>query len=127
MNKTEREQIRRLVADFKQWGQRAEELGSWHRAVHETAASSERHLRSLSVEITRTGEAAWRVAPLETDDVSIVKHLWERANLPETTPGDRALLRLLSEDAHRAIAEVGPVLGVRRFLTGSAKKQSAEA
>ncbi|WP_432933355.1 SNF2-related protein [Microbispora sp. CA-135349] len=127
MNKTEREQIRRLVADFTQWGRRAEELRAWHHAVREAAAGGERHLRSRSLEITRAGEAAWRVVPLGTDETGVVRHLWERANLPETTAGDRALLRLLTEDAPRAIAEVGPALGVRRFFTGSARKQSADA
>lgn len=126
MNKTEREQIRRLVADFKRWGQQARNLRAWHHAVHDAAASSERHLRSRSVVISRAGEAAWCVVPLETDDMGIVKHLWERANLPAMTASDEAMLRLLTEDAPRAIAEVGPALGLRRFFTGSARKQSAD-
>ncbi|MEU8055229.1 DEAD/DEAH box helicase [Microbispora bryophytorum] len=126
MNKTEREQIRRLVADFKQWGQRAEDLRAWHHAVHQAAADSERHLHSRSLEITRAGQPAWRVVPLETNDTGIVMHLWRRANLPAMTASDEAMLRLLTEDAPRAIAEVGPVLDVRRFFTGSARKQSAD-
>ncbi|WP_327045350.1 DEAD/DEAH box helicase [Microbispora sp. NBC_01189] len=126
MDKTEREQIRRLVTGFKQWEQRAADLQAWHHAVRETADSREEQLRSRSVEITRAGEAAWSVVRLQPDDMGIVKHLWERANLPETTAGDRALLWLLTKDAPRAVAEVGPVLGVRRFFTGSAKKQSAD-
>ncbi|WP_231934596.1 DEAD/DEAH box helicase [Micromonospora viridifaciens] len=40
---------------------------------------------------------------------------------------DRALLHLLTTDAPRAVADVSPMLGVRRFFTGSAKKQSAGA
>ncbi|MFJ2028692.1 SNF2-related protein [Streptosporangium sp. NPDC087985] len=127
MNKTEREQIRRLVADFKQWGQRAADVQAWHHAVQDAASSGERDLRSRSVEITRAGQAAWRVVPLEMSDTGVVRHLWDRANLPATTADDRALLRLLTEDVSRAIADVGPLLGVRRFFTGSARKQSADA
>jgi hypothetical protein len=126
MNKTEREQIRRLVADFKQWSQRAEEVRAWHRAVQEAAKSGERDLGARSAKITRAGEVAWRVVPLETSDTGVVRRLWERANLPATTADDRALLRLLTENVARAIADVRPALDVRRFFTGSARKQAAD-
>ena len=127
MNQTEREQIRRLVADFKQWGQRAADVQARYHAVQNAVSSGERDLRSRSVEITRAGQSAWRVVPLGRYDLSVVRHLWERANLPETTAADHALLRLLTEDVPRAIADVGPLLSARRFLTGSARKQTAEA
>jgi superfamily II DNA or RNA helicase len=126
MNQTEREQIRRLVTDFEQWGQRAADVQAWYHAVQNAAGSGERDLRSRSVEITRAGQSAWRVVPLERYDLSVVRHLRERANLPATTAADHALLRLLTEDVPRAIADVGPLLGARRFFTGSARKQSAE-
>lgn len=125
MNKTEREEIRRLTADFRQWSHRAEDVQAWHQAVQDAASSDERAMRSRSVMVGRAGEAAWRVLALWMSDIEVVRRLWERATLPVPTADDRALLRLLTKDAPRAVAEVAPMLSVRRFFTGSAKKQSA--
>jgi hypothetical protein len=94
---------------------------AWHHAVQEAAKSGEEDLGARSVRITRAGEAAWRVVPLEPGDTSVVKRLWERANLPAPTADDLALLRLLNEDVSRAIAGVGPALGARRFFSGAAR------
>lgn len=60
-------------------------------------------------------------------DTDVARHLWERAHLPLATADDHAMLRLLTEDVPRAIADVEPLLGMRRFFTGSAAKQAAEA
>ncbi|WP_329259514.1 DEAD/DEAH box helicase [Actinoallomurus sp. NBC_01490] len=76
--------------------------------------------------IDRAGEPAWRVVPLGRDDLAVVRRLRERANLPVVTSGDQALLRLLTDDVPRALADVAPALRVRRFFSGSAKKQTAE-
>nr|WP_030502751.1 DEAD/DEAH box helicase [Micromonospora purpureochromogenes] len=127
MNKTEREEIRRLMADFTQWSHRAEEVQDWHQAVQDAASSDERALRSRSVMVGRAGQAAWRVLPLRKSDIGVVRRLWERATLPMPTAHDRSLLQLLTTDAPRAIADIAPIFGVRRFFTGSAKKQSAAA
>ncbi|MFC0532501.1 DEAD/DEAH box helicase [Phytohabitans kaempferiae] len=127
MNKTEREEIRRLTADFRQWIHRAEEIQDWHKAVQEAASSDERTMRARSVIVGRSGQAAWRVLALRTSDVGVVRRLWERAALPMPTADDNALLRPLTKDVPSSIASVTPMLGVRRFFSGSAKKQSAEA
>ncbi|WP_435125579.1 DEAD/DEAH box helicase [Micromonospora tulbaghiae] len=127
MNKTEREEIRRLTADFRQWSHRAEDVKAWHQAVQAAASNDERVMRSRSVMVGRAGQAAWRVLALHTSDAGAVRHLWERATLPVLTAEDRALLRLVTEDAPSAIADLAPMLGLRRFFTGSAKKQSAVA
>ncbi|SCF08960.1 SNF2 family N-terminal domain-containing protein [Micromonospora viridifaciens] len=127
MNKTEREEIRRLTADFRQWSQFAEDVQAWRQAVQDAASSDERTLRSRSVMVGRAGQAAWRVLALRPSDMEVVRRLWERATLPVPASDDRALLHLLTTDAPRAVADVSPMLGVRRFFTGSAKKQSAGA
>ncbi|MEU8004184.1 DEAD/DEAH box helicase [Catellatospora sp. NPDC049111] len=127
MNKTEREQIHRLVADFKQWGKRAADVQARRQAVQDSAGSGERVLRTRSVELRRAGQTAWLTTPLEMGDTVVVRDLWQRANLPVATAEDRALLRLLAEDVPRAIDAVRAVLGIRRFLTGPAKKQPAQA
>lgn len=127
MNKTERTEVRRLVADFEQWSRRAAEVQAWHQTVRQAASSGEQHLRSRSIQITRSGQSAWLVVPLHPSDTGIVRHLWERANLPVMTSGDRTLLRLLTQDVARAVADVGPMLGLRRLFAGSARKQAADA
>ncbi|MEV8511499.1 DEAD/DEAH box helicase [Dactylosporangium sp. NPDC051484] len=127
MNKTERVEIRSLVADFEQWGRRAAQVQARRHAVQAAASNGERDLHARSVGINRAGQIAWRVIPLQSSDKDIVGHLWERASLPATSADDHALLRLLTKDAAHAIAEVSPLLGLRRFFTGSARKQSAEA
>lgn len=125
MNKTEREEIRRLTADFRQWSQRAADVQDWHQAVRDAASSDEQAMRSRSVMVGRSGQVAWRVLPLWMRDTEVVRRLWERVTLPVPTADDRALLQLLTKEAPRAVADVAPMLGVRRFFTGSAKKQSA--
>lgn len=127
MNKTEREEIRRLAADFSQWSHRAEDVQNWHRAVREAASRDEQALQSRSVLLGRAGQAAWRVLPLHRSDAGVVRRLWERATLPEHTTADRMLMRILTSDAPNALTQVAPMLGVRRFFAGAAKKQSAEA
>ncbi|GAA2388724.1 DEAD/DEAH box helicase [Dactylosporangium salmoneum] len=127
MDKTERAEIRSLVADLEHWGRRATETQTRRHAVQAAAANGEQNLQTRSVGISRAGRIAWRVVPLQSSDQGIVGHLWQRANLPAETAGDRALQRLLTKEAPRVIAEVSPLLGLRRFFTGSAKKQSAEA
>ncbi|GHJ54456.1 helicase SNF2 [Nonomuraea sp. TT08I-71] len=127
MNKTEREEFRRLTADLRQWSHRAKDVQDWCQGIQDAANSDEQTLRSRSVMVGRSGQAAWRVLPLRTSDAAIVRRLRERAALPVPTTDDRTLLRLLTKDAPRAIADVAPMLGVRRFFAGSAKKQSAEA
>ncbi|MGY3516382.1 DEAD/DEAH box helicase [Micromonospora sp. PTRAS2] len=126
MNKTEREEIRRLTADFRQWSHRAEEVQNWHRAVQDAASNDERSLQARSVMVVRAGQAAWRVLALRTSDAGVVGRLWERATLPVPTSGEQALLRVLATDIPRLIAEVAPALGMRRFFTGAEKKQAAE-
>jgi superfamily II DNA or RNA helicase len=126
MNKTEREEIRRLTADFRQWSHRAEEVQDWHRAVRDAASNDERALRSRSVVVDRAGQAAWRVLALRASDIEVVRRLWERATLPVPTPSDQALLRVLATEIPPLIAEVAPALGVRRFFVGAEKKQAAE-
>ncbi|WP_232521089.1 DEAD/DEAH box helicase [Micromonospora phaseoli] len=82
-------------------------------------------MRARSVVVDRSGRAAWRVLALRESDRDVVQRLRERALLPATTTADRALLRLLTDDAPRAVADVAPMLGVRRYFTGPAKMQSA--
>ena len=125
MDKTERDALRRVVDDFSQWERRATEVRSWRDDVRAVAKRDERDLASRSVEIARAGQTAWQVVPLADNDTSVVTHLAERANLADLTNDDRALLRLLTEDAPRAAADVRPLLGVRRFFSGSEKKQAA--
>lgn len=127
MDKVERDQVRRLVADLQRWGQQARRIQAWHQAVQDAASRVEQALHSRSVEISRAGHAAWRVIPLDMRDTDAVQRLWERANLPVPTPDDHALLRLLTEDVPRTIAEVRPAVGVRRFFSSAAKKRSAAA
>lgn len=127
MNKTEREEIRRLAADLSQWSHRAEDVQNWRQAVVAAASRDEETLRARSVIVGRAGQAAWRVLTLQRSDAGVVTRLWERATLPVLTAADRTLLHLLTADAPRVVTEVAPMLGVRRFFAGSAKKQSAEA
>jgi superfamily II DNA or RNA helicase len=127
MDKSEREETRHLVADFMRWGQRAADVHAWHQGVQDAATSDERNLHQRRVKIARAGQAAWWIVPLDGRDADVVRHLWERAHLPAITANDSTLLRQLAEDVPRAIADVGPLLGMRRFFTGSAKKKSAEA
>ncbi|WP_439428042.1 DEAD/DEAH box helicase [Micromonospora sp. LA-10] len=127
MNKTEREEIRRLATDFSQWSHRAEDVQNWHRAVREAAGRDEQALQSRIVMLGWAGQAAWRVLPLRRSDVGVVRRLWERATLPEHTAADRMLMRILTSDAPNALTQVAPMLGVRRFFASAAKKQSAEA
>lgn len=127
MNKTEREEIRRLAADFSQWNRRAEDVQDWRQAVLDAAGRDEKTMRSRSVIVGRAGQAAWRVLTLRRSDAGVVRRLWERVTLPVLTAADRTLLHLLTADAPRAVTKVAPMLGVRRFFVGSAKKQSAEA
>ncbi|MEV5704494.1 DEAD/DEAH box helicase [Actinoallomurus sp. NPDC052274] len=126
MDRTEREQVRHLVADFRRWSEQATDVRSWRQAISDSADSVEQDLLARSLVIDRTGESAWRVVPLGKDDTGIVRHLRERANLPVMTSADQSLLRLLTEDVPRALADVARGLGVRRFLSGSAKKQTAD-
>ncbi|WP_406085351.1 DEAD/DEAH box helicase [Micromonospora zamorensis] len=126
MKKTEREELRRITANFRQWSHRAEDVQDWRQAVLDAADRDEKNLRSRSVMVGRAGQAAWRVLTLRRSDAEVVRHLWERATLPVLTAADRTLLHLLTADAPRATTEVAPMLGVRRFFAGSAKKQSAE-
>ncbi len=126
MNKTEREQIRPLVADLRRWSKRAADVQAWRHAVLHAAGSDEQELRSRSLVINREGESAWRVVPIKSYDTAIVRHLRERANLPATTAADQVLLRLLTDDVPRALADVAPALGVRRFFTGPTRKQRSE-
>ncbi|MEV4711713.1 DEAD/DEAH box helicase [Micromonospora sp. NPDC049374] len=125
MDKAERAELRRLVADFRRWGQLAQHVRDWHRAVQRAAGSAEEGLRDRSVLVERSGQAAWRVLALRESDRDVVRRLQERAVLPATTAVDDALLRLLTDDASRAVADLAPMLDVRRYLAGPARKQSA--
>lgn len=125
MDKTERDEVRRLAADFRQWGRRAADIQGWHRSVRDAAADDEEALRSRSVVVDRAGRAAWRVVPLGTRDTAAVARLWERALLPVPDPGQLALLRLLTEEAPPAVEKVAPLLGLRRFFAGTATRERA--
>ncbi|MCO5996278.1 DEAD/DEAH box helicase [Actinoallomurus rhizosphaericola] len=126
MNRTEREQLRHLVADFRRWSERAAGVQAWRQAVSDAARNVEQVLHARSVVIGRAGESAWRVVPLGRDDAGVVRRLRERAYLPVTTTSDQDLLRLLTDSVPRALADVTPVLGVRRLFTGVAKRQKAD-
>jgi Superfamily II DNA/RNA helicases, SNF2 family len=126
MNKTEREQIRHIVADLRRWSQEAAEVQAWRRAIEATASSCDRHLQSRSIAISRAGHPTWQVIPLDARDTDVVRRLWDRANLPKVTADDHALLHLLATDVPHAIADVSPLLGLRRFFLSSARKQAAE-
>ncbi len=125
MDRTERDEMRRLAADFRQWSRLAEGVRVWHQTVQDAAGSDERAMRTRSVVVARSGRAAWRVLALGASDRDVVRRLWERALLPVPTADDRALLRLLTDEVPRAVADVAPLLGVRRFFAGAARKQSA--
>ncbi len=127
MDKSAREAIRPVIAELEQWSRRAAEVLAQRRAVSGAADVSEQVLRGRTVKIDRAGRSAWRVVPLQSSDTAIVKALWERASLPKTTAADDAMLRVLTDDVPRAVAEVGSLLGIRRFFAGSARKQAAEA
>ncbi|WBB90366.1 DEAD/DEAH box helicase [Verrucosispora sp. WMMC514] len=125
MDKAERAELRRLVADFRRWGRLAQDVRHWHRAVQQAATAAEGGLRDRSVVVERSGQAAWRVLALRANDRDVVRRLKERATLPATTATDDALLRLLIDDAPRAVADLAPMLDVRRYLVGPARKQAA--
>jgi superfamily II DNA or RNA helicase len=126
MDKTERTEIRRFAADFGQLARKAAEVSRWHQEVQGNAAAGEETLRTRSLKLNRAGQPTWRVTPLSPSDTRIVQGLWERSGLPELTPEDHALLSLLTADSPRALADVSPVLGVRRFFAGAAAKQAAD-
>jgi superfamily II DNA or RNA helicase len=126
MNKTERAETRRFIADIAQWGQQAAEVLGWHQAVQTSAAGGEETLRARCLEINRARQPTWRVVPLAANDAPIVQALWERSSLPQFTAEDQALLGLLTTGAPRAVTDVSPMLGVRRFFVGSAAKETAD-
>ncbi|MFB9850306.1 SNF2-related protein [Micromonospora andamanensis] len=125
MEKAERAESRRLVADFRRWGRLAEDVRNRRRAVRQEASAAEGAMWDRSVVVERSGRAAWRVLALRENDSDVVRRLRQRAALPATTVADDALLRLLAEDAPRAVADLAPMLDVRRYLAGPARKQSA--
>jgi superfamily II DNA or RNA helicase len=125
MDKTERDVLRSLVADFTRWTEHASGVRAWRSEIRAEAKRDERALGICAVDIARSGQTAWQVVPLEESDTATVGHLVARANLPRLTADTRDLLKLLTEDAPQAVAEVRPLLGMRRFFSGSAKKQAA--
>ncbi|MBQ1023568.1 DEAD/DEAH box helicase [Micromonospora sp. C95] len=125
MDKAERAELRRLVADFRRWGRLAQDVRDRHRLVQQAAGATEGAMRDRSVVVDRSGRAAWRVLALRESDRDVVRRLQQRALLPATTAADDALLRLLTDDAPRAVGDLAPMLDVRRYLAGPARKQSA--
>ncbi|GIJ20642.1 DEAD/DEAH box helicase [Micromonospora lutea] len=121
----ERDELRRVVADFRRWRQLAEDVRDRHQAVQHAASSAEETMRTRSVVVDRAGHAAWRVLALREGDRDAARRLRERALLPAMTAADRALLRLLTDDAPSAVVDLAPMLDVRRYFTGPARKQSA--
>lgn len=127
MDKTQRDQLRRLMADFSEWNQQATEVRSWRNEVRTAAKRVERELSIRSVDIARSDQVAWQVVPLTQDDTAMVGHLADRGNLLALTTETRGLLKLLADEAPAAVAEVRALLGMRRFFRGSAKKEAANA
>lgn len=127
MDKTQRDRLRHLTAEFSEWNRQAAEVRSWRRDVRYAAKRFERELDFRAVDVARSGQVAWRVVPLAQDDVDMVGHLADRANLLPLTTDTRALLKLLTDDAPHAVEEIRAVLGMRRFFSGSAKKEAANA
>src|ERR1044071_7065561 len=99
MDKTQRDQLRRVVADFSEWTQQATEVRSWRNQVRTAAKRVERELSSRSVDIARSGHAAWQVVPLAQDDSAMVGDLADRANLSALTNETRAMLKRLTDEA----------------------------
>src|SRR6266496_1593600 len=125
MDKTQRDRLRRQMADFSEWNLQATEVRSWRNEVRTAAKRVERELSFRGVDIARSGQVTWHVVPLAQDDTEMVGHLAERANLLALTTDTRALLKLLTDEAPKAVAEVRALLGMRRIFSGSAKKEAA--
>ncbi|UVS78196.1 DEAD/DEAH box helicase [Actinokineospora sp. UTMC 2448] len=125
MDRTERDALRDIVADLRQWGEWATAMLSWHESVQAAARTHEQRLIARAVEVSRAGQAAWQVVPLGEPDATSVEHLVNRANLPTMTREDRDLTRLLVKELRPVLDGVKPALTVRRFFAGSAKKQAA--
>ncbi|WP_033442104.1 DEAD/DEAH box helicase [Saccharothrix sp. NRRL B-16314] len=125
MNKTERQELRRLVDDSQQWSRRAAESQSRRKAVRNAARAAEQRLAARAVDVNRAGKTTWQVIPLDVEDKQAVALLHDRANLPKRSTDDRDLLKALTEDVPLVVGAVSRVLGVRRFFTGSARKQTA--
>ncbi|MFI5953041.1 SNF2-related protein [Cryptosporangium sp. NPDC051539] len=124
MDRAEREVVRGLARDFDGWSRRAAEVRAWHRRVRAAASEGERALEARGVDVASARQPAWRVVPLDRADTAVVGALSDRARLP---PADEAFLGRLADDSRRALDDVGPVLGLLRFFTGSAQRSAAEA
>ncbi|AXX31478.1 DEAD/DEAH box helicase family protein [Actinosynnema pretiosum subsp. pretiosum] len=124
MDRTERDRLRELVADLRSAGSGARELADLRAAMIAAAQRDERSLAERRVDVPRSGQRTWAVVPL-TDDVR-ADSFAVRAALPPLDGQDRALLAELTEALPGALDAVSPLLGIRRFFTGPAKKQLAE-
>ncbi|TQS42982.1 DEAD/DEAH box helicase [Cryptosporangium phraense] len=119
MDKAERELVRALAGDLEGWSRRAAEVRQWRRRVAAAASEAERVLAARSVVLP-----FGRVVPFDSSDSDVVRALSDRARLPGA---DEAFLDRLTGEVRRALDEVAPVLGLRRFFVGSAQRRAAEA
>ncbi|MFD1859918.1 DEAD/DEAH box helicase [Aeromicrobium camelliae] len=70
---------------------------------------------------------AWRVLPLRNPDEKTLGSIARRAQLPTLSSKERGWLDGLTSSAAAAVRDVKPLVGARRFFSGSSRKATGSA
>lgn len=96
------------------------------RTTQEAAQESAQALTSRLATVHPPGAPGWRVLPLGEADGLRLGQISAAHALHTVTAQEEDLLRHLDQDLLPAIQESRPLLGLRRFLTWGARKETAE-
>lgn len=124
MARNERRESRAIADEVRAWTRQARSVLDRRAKIDAAADRAIAQLRRGVVEVDRDGMVAWRVLPLRPKDSRFLASIARQAQLPRFTEEESATLTRLTTEVATAARDVRAVVGVRRFVSGAAKKEA---
>jgi superfamily II DNA or RNA helicase len=124
MDRDERQQLRAITDEVAGWVDEARSVLS-HRAKIDEAGNDAVHRMLSAVAVVRQpGQDGWGVMLLRSGDGCYLRDIARQSHLPPVSADEHKALESLTTAAARALRDVNAVVGARRFVTGSKKREA---
>ncbi len=125
MDRDERQQLRETFDEVGRWVDQARGVLAHRASVERAGREAVAELRRRLAEVRLEGRVQWRVLPLRPDDSRSLSDVAGQASLPRITAQEHKAIDGLTRDAAAALLDAKAVVGVRRFFSGSKKRETA--
>jgi SNF2-related domain len=123
MERNERQQLRTITHEVAGWVSEAYSVRNNRAKIDRVCNEAVERMRRTVVEVRRDSQVGWRILLLRSDDGRYLSDIARRNHLPLISPAEDKALAGLTAEAAAALRDVKAVVSMRRFFSGSKKRE----